>query len=115
MKSPAMNGHFRESYWQRAKRSKNYCGRVGVAAVVFASTVAVLASGCARVPDKTNIAGSLSTQSGYPNLRQKKSIGRTSERMLPAKLASSNYLGRAQYICTPSGFGRTSGCFLRRS
>lgn len=25
------------------------------------------------------------------------------------------YLGRAPYICSPSGFGRTSHCFLRAS
>jgi hypothetical protein len=30
-----------------------------------------------------------------------------------AKAVRTTYLGRAPYICTPSGFGRTSSCFLR--
>jgi hypothetical protein len=115
MNSHALKGHIRESSWQRTKRSKNNFRRVGIAAVVFASAVAVLGSGCARLPDRTNVAESLSTESGYPNVPIKRSIGRRSERMLPVKLANSSYLGRAQYICTPSGFGRTSGCFLRKS
>ncbi|MFB9950108.1 hypothetical protein ACFFP0_14700 [Rhizobium puerariae] len=29
------------------------------------------------------------------------------------KIIQTNYLGRAPYICTPSGFGSTSRCFLR--
>ncbi|WP_163272942.1 hypothetical protein [Chelativorans alearense] len=32
---------------------------------------------------------------------------------ITVKLASSQYLGNAPYICTPSGFGRTSTCFTR--
>jgi len=28
-------------------------------------------------------------------------------------VASSQYLGKADYICSPSGFGRTSTCFER--
>lgn len=31
----------------------------------------------------------------------------------PAKTASANYLGRAPYICTPSGFGSKTRCFNR--
>ena len=31
----------------------------------------------------------------------------------PAKVASENYLGRAPYICTPSGFGSKTRCFNR--
>ncbi len=30
-----------------------------------------------------------------------------------AKMASANYLGRAPYICTPSGFGSKTRCFNR--
>ncbi|MBA8881472.1 hypothetical protein [Phyllobacterium myrsinacearum] len=29
------------------------------------------------------------------------------------KISDVSYLGRAPYICTPSGFGRTSRCFER--
>ncbi len=31
----------------------------------------------------------------------------------PAKVASANYLGRAPFICTPSGFGSKTRCFNR--
>lgn len=31
----------------------------------------------------------------------------------PARTVKATYLGRAPYICTPSGFGQKSGCFLR--
>ncbi|OCP38964.1 hypothetical protein [Ensifer sp. LC163] len=34
---------------------------------------------------------------------------------LPARKRVSAYLGRAPYICSPSGFGHTSRCFLRSS
>lgn len=31
----------------------------------------------------------------------------------PATVATANYLGRAPYICTPSGFGSKTRCFNR--
>ncbi|WP_457583937.1 hypothetical protein [Ensifer canadensis] len=34
---------------------------------------------------------------------------------LPARRRVTAYLGRARYICSPSGFGHTSRCFLRSS
>ena len=34
---------------------------------------------------------------------------------LPARKRVTAYLGRAPYICSPSGFGHTSRCFLRNS
>lgn len=33
----------------------------------------------------------------------------------PVRKTTAAYLGRAPYICSPSGFGRTSHCFLRAS
>lgn len=33
----------------------------------------------------------------------------------PTRRRTTAYLGRAPYICSPSGFGRTSHCFLRAS
>ena len=33
----------------------------------------------------------------------------------PVRKSTAAYLGRAPYICSPSGFGRTSHCFLRAS
>lgn len=117
MNEPALRRYSRASTLSNTKRSKNNFRRHGFAAAVFVSAVAVLASGCARLPDKTIVAESASTESGYPNVPIKRGMApaRRIDRMLPVKLASSGYLGRAQYICTPSGFGRTSGCFLRRS
>lgn len=35
--------------------------------------------------------------------------------LLPARKRVTAYLGRAPYICSPSGFGHTSRCFLRSS
>ncbi|WP_312363065.1 hypothetical protein [Ensifer sp.] len=34
---------------------------------------------------------------------------------LPARKRVTAYIGRAPYICSPSGFGHTSRCFLRSS
>lgn len=41
--------------------------------------------------------------------------GRDSKITIPMRAASSQqaYLGRAPWICTPSGFGKTARCFLR--
>ncbi|WP_104662940.1 hypothetical protein [Ensifer adhaerens] len=33
----------------------------------------------------------------------------------PIRRRATAYIGRAPYICSPSGFGRTSRCFLRAS
>ncbi|HEV7317251.1 MAG TPA: hypothetical protein VGO04_01395 [Ensifer sp.] len=33
----------------------------------------------------------------------------------PTRRRTTAYLGRAPYICSPSGFGHTSHCFLRAS
>lgn len=33
----------------------------------------------------------------------------------PVKKSAASYLGRGPYICSPSGFGRTSHCFQRAS
>jgi hypothetical protein len=119
MKSALSESYFHVYFLDNSKVLKSTFNSVGLSAVVFASAViAALVSGCARLPDKTAIPPSLSTELGYPNAPVEKmttASARKSKRMLPVKPASNGYLGRAQYICTPSGFGRTSGCFLRRS
>ncbi|WP_245581927.1 hypothetical protein [Phyllobacterium phragmitis] len=72
------------------------------------------------MPDRT-VTSSVSTQVGYPSvsLTQKKPaqrgniVKKSSPKLASPKLASNGHLGRAPYICTPSGFGKTSRCFLR--
>lgn len=34
---------------------------------------------------------------------------------LPARAEKAQFLGRAPYLCTPSGFGRMGSCYLRTS
>jgi hypothetical protein len=119
MKNPVSKtyGHTGSSHGR--KNAKSNLARFGSSVVVLASAViAAQVAGCARLPDKTIIASSLSSELGYPNTSTEKmttASARKSNRMLPVKQVSRGYLGRAQYICTPSGFGRTSGCFLRKS
>ncbi|TIS57145.1 MAG: hypothetical protein E5W82_16940 [Mesorhizobium sp.] len=82
------------------------------------ATIAVLVSGCAMVPGKAVTVSSTSTESGYPDMsgseRKTMAPEKAIKGTLPIRVASHSFLGRAPYICTPSGFGRTSGCFLRR-
>jgi len=42
-----------------------------------------------------------------------KPAAKTTNRDTTVKAASIRYPGRATYICTPSGFGQHSSCFLR--
>jgi hypothetical protein len=118
MKNPLSKTCFYADPLYGSKDLKSTFNNFGFSEFVFASAlIAALVSGCARLPDKTAIPSSLSTELGYPNTPAEKGATASSGkigRMLPVKLASSRYLGRAQYICTPSGFGRTSGCFLRK-
>jgi hypothetical protein len=86
--------------------------------VALASVAVSMLSGCVMVPDRTATVSSISTGSGYPHMFTDRGKAAAPEkvikRTLPIKVASYSFLGRAPYICTPSGFGRTSGCFLRR-
>lgn len=61
-------------------------------------------------------------QGAHMSLRQTSDIGTASRPSSPDRAAKSQrkaigvqeaYYGRAPYICTPSGFGRTASCFLR--
>ena len=81
------------------------------------AAVAVLTSGCVMMPDTMATVSSVSTVSGYPEMsinKRQAASDKTSKGTVLAKPVSHSYLGRAPWICTPSGFGRTSGCFLRR-
>ena len=86
--------------------------------VALASVAISMLSGCTMVPERTATVSSISTVSGYPDRlaarRKTAAPERTIRTTLPIKVASYSFLGSAPYICTPSGFGRTSGCFLRR-
>lgn len=85
--------------------------------VLTASAFSVLVSGCALAPDTATVS-SISTGSRHPVMFPGKKTVKVPEKVsasvLPVRVASYGFLGRAPYICTPSGFGRTSGCFLRK-
>lgn len=75
--------------------------------------LAASVSGCSIRPDRVILAAPPAKEIGYA-MPQGKS--------LPTKITAAHrtvtferaaYLGRAQHVCTPSGFGRTSRCFLR--
>jgi hypothetical protein len=82
-----------------------------------ASAIALLISGCVAAPDRATVS-SVSTETHYPNISVRKgkapAFQKTTKETLPVKVANYNFIGRAPYICTPSGFGRTSSCFLRK-
>ncbi|MFC6488397.1 hypothetical protein [Nitratireductor sp. GCM10026969] len=84
--------------------------------IVPAICLSMLA-GCAAMPD-TTMTSSVSVEAeesaAAPAPQLKKTVRHKKSAGQPAvKVASARYLGRAPYICTPSGFGRTSSCFLR--
>jgi hypothetical protein len=83
---------------------------------MIAFVAALLVSGCEIAPDRT-LVSSISAEVHRPNLSNKKR-----EKPAPEKVATTTpdlqkvsygFLGHAPYICTPSGFGRTSSCFRR--
>lgn len=109
------NNHFGSGPYSRVSRHIISFITLPAFAISLA-LIAVLPSGCAVLSSSTT-ALSGSNQVGYPRItidEKTTTSGKKSKSVLPAKLMSNNYLGRAPYICTPSGFGRTSGCFLRR-
>ena len=82
-------------------------------AVIIAAT-----AGCTSSPDTTATTSSVSNVAGYPGLLIEKKPAireKADKKVLPVKLSGDVYPGRAPYICTPSGFGQTSTCFLRSS
>ncbi|WP_133304814.1 hypothetical protein [Mesorhizobium sp. DCY119] len=84
----------------------------------FCAAIAAVTAGCTSSPDMSATTSSVSNVSGYPELLiDKKPVvqEKASKSVLPVRLTSGVYAGRAPYICTPSGFGRTSSCFLRGS
>ncbi|MGY5811246.1 hypothetical protein ACXHXG_26525 [Rhizobium sp. LEGMi198b] len=78
-------------------------------------TPALIVAVCAAMPMNMAAAQSISAERGDQNVikpadSKKKTI---KSKNVSAKTAKPIYLGGAPYICTPSGFGHTSRCFLR--
>ncbi|HEY9212292.1 MAG TPA: hypothetical protein VIQ29_05475 [Ancylobacter sp.] len=87
---------------------------VVVALICGAATA--LASGCAmssRIEPMTASADSLSLYHEAVMEKEYPLHNEPGQRVLHGQLTMNGYLGRAPYICTPSGFGRKSTCFLR--
>ncbi len=85
---------------------------------LFCTVIATGASACTTAPDTSATTSSVANVAGYPDfIARNKSLAQRNETIKaePASFSGNPYLGRAPYICTPSGFGRTSSCFLRSS
>lgn len=98
----------------RLQRERAAFGLSG--AILAAFVAALLVSGCEIAPDRT-LVSSIAAEVHHPNMPMKKR-----EKPAPEKVATTTpdlqkvsygFLGHAPYICTPSGFGRTSSCFRR--
>ncbi|AWI60422.1 hypothetical protein [Sinorhizobium fredii] len=102
-----MNAQGKISRASFGSRGKMACSAL---AVLLAATLA----GCSATTDKSIKTASLTKQVGYALPEKKparnKQVAATQRAV---KLVRTTYLGRAPYVCTPSGFGRTSSCFLR--
>lgn len=85
-------------------------------AILTALAAVLLVSGCEITPDRT-LVSSISTETHHPNIPNKKRVRPTPEKVtattLDVQTVSYGFLGHSPYICTPSGFGRTSSCFRR--
>ncbi|WP_018238382.1 hypothetical protein [Ensifer sp. BR816] len=92
----------------------SFGSRGKVARCALAVLLAATLAGCSATADRSVKTASPTKQVGYAVPGKKparnKQIAVTQRAV---KLVRTSYLGRAPYICTPSGFGRTSSCFLR--
>lgn len=83
---------------------------------IVRSTLAVMVAaatwGCSSTVSQETTS-SITREVGYPMPEKRPAPAKQAVTQKPAKLVRSAYLGRAPYICTPSGFGSTSRCFLR--
>ena len=86
--------------------------RKTVARSTLAVMLAAAAWGCSSTVTEETTA-SITREVGYPSPERKPALGKQAVTQKTPKLVRSAYLGRAPYICTPSGFGSTSRCFLR--
>jgi hypothetical protein len=83
---------------------------------VVRSTLAVMLAaaswGCSSTVSQETTS-SITPAVGYPLPQGKPAPGKQAVKQKAPKLVRSAFLGRAPYVCTPSGFGSTSRCFLR--
>ncbi|MDH6231593.1 hypothetical protein M2281_002191 [Mesorhizobium soli] len=102
-----------------ALASKNINMKLGVIGkfliVAQILIVSMLISERAYASDRPTMISFGLTDSGLPQLKNKRKPNRISSSFGRVKVSSVNYLGSAPYICTPSGFGSTSRCFRRDS
>ncbi len=83
--------------------------------VASIALIAGICIGCSSMPDTDVITTSISAEPANPAAYsvQKKASKAAKRTRKPVTLASSSPLGRAPYICTPSGFGRKAQCYAR--
>jgi hypothetical protein len=97
-------------------KSKALAGLFEARKTVARSTLAVMLAvtnwGCSSTVSQETTA-SIAREVGYPLPERKPAPGKRAVTQKTPKLVRSAYLGRAPYVCTPSGFGSTSRCFLR--
>ena len=97
-------------------KSKALSGLFEARKTVARSTLAVILAvttwGCSSTVSQETTA-SIAREVGYPLPERKPAPGKQAVTQKTPKLVRSAYLGRAPYVCTPSGFGSTSRCFLR--
>ncbi|MDX0566328.1 hypothetical protein BMJ34_35135 [Sinorhizobium medicae] len=78
----------------------------------LAVMVAAASCGCSSTVSQETTS-SITREAGYSIPDRKPAPRKQAVANKANKLVRSAYLGRAPYICTPSGFGSTSRCFLR--
>lgn len=90
--------------------------------LLCAAIVTVALSGCSSTPDSTVKSASITAQASHAFtaevIRPKGKIAAVSRHTVVAKNTPKisdgvRFHGRAPHICSPSGFGQTSHCFLR--
>jgi hypothetical protein len=114
-----MNGNdFREEYglcFLEGGRNTSFGKSISLVCVAFSM---LFASGCGNMPDRDVVTSSFGVKAMHaysaPAAKQQVRVQpKLGAKQAPVRKVSSRYLGRAPYICSPSGFGRTSRCFAR--
>jgi hypothetical protein len=88
-------------------------GRNNAARCILALSLAAMVSGCSSTSVERIETSSVTRQVGYAAPSKTLAPNKQAATQRAVKLVRESYLGRAPYICTPSGFGKTSRCFLR--
>ena len=86
-------------------------GRLKIAAIAAATAVIVAALPVSAQAQGTHMSLRQASDEGIAARPSRQD--RTVDKRQQAVRAQEAYYGRAPYICTPSGFGRTASCFLR--